>query len=88
MIECPYCEKDVEPVDDCYESNIPYEAECPHCHKTFIYYVEYWPSYTANIAPCLNGGEHDLQPINGYPKEFFENKLRCKYCQTEVSKAV
>ena len=80
---CPYCDKEVDTPDDSSHPETPYENECPHCGKSFIFYVEYDPSFNTNKAPCLNGGEHDFQPIIGWPKEFFLNKFRCSYCAIE-----
>ena len=83
-MECPYCEEETSVPDECNEPEVPHEAECEHCGKMFIFYTEWDPSYTANKAPCLNGGEHDYQPIIGFPVEYFANRRRCSYCAAEV----
>jgi len=82
-LECPYCNCEVEQNED-REPGVLHEKECPHCGKNFVYSIEYYPSFTASAAPCLNGGEHDYQPIAGIPAEYFENKRRCSYCDREV----
>jgi hypothetical protein len=80
---CPYCEKEVKPDEDCCEQDTPYEKECEFCEKSFIYFIDYDPCYTEKKAPCLNGEEHDFQPIIGYPSEYFKNKMRCSFCSEE-----
>ena len=30
-LECPYCEAEIDDPDDCYETHVTYEHECPHC---------------------------------------------------------
>ena len=85
MLDCPYCEEEVNVPDECAEPNVPHEAECPHCGKNFIFYVEYYPSFVELKAPCLNGEPHDYQPICGAPAEYFVNKRRCSYCANEIT---
>ena len=80
---CPYCEKDIPAPEEQRDQNTCYSTECPECGKTFVFWVEYYPSYTEEKAPCLNGGEHDWQPICGAPAEYFANRRRCSYCQEE-----
>jgi uncharacterized Zn-finger protein len=84
MLDCPYCGKEVEDNSDSKEQDTPHEAECPHCNMSFVYYIEYYPSYTSVKAPCLNGGKHDYKPICGIPEEYFRNKRRCSYCENEI----
>jgi hypothetical protein len=83
-IDCPYCEAELPEDSDCREQDIPYETECPHCGKSFIYYIEYYPSYTSYKAPCLNGEPHDYQPVIGFPKEYYEKMRRCSFCSKEI----
>jgi DNA-directed RNA polymerase subunit RPC12/RpoP len=84
MLECPYCEKEVEPDDEAHEPNVDIEMECPHCEKMFIYQIEYFPSYSAHKAPCLNGGEHDYRRVWGLPAEYYETLRRCYDCGFKI----
>jgi len=86
-MNCPYCDADVEASEDSNETNIPHENECPNCGMNFIYYVEFYPSYSPSKAPCLNGEPHNYIPIIGVPKEYFEHKRRCSYCEDEITLA-
>lgn len=86
-LECPYCEHDCgDYFDDCHESNVEYEHECEECGKNFIFTIEYDPTFSGFKADCLNGGEHEYEPICGVPKEAFENRYRCKNCSKEIRK--
>jgi hypothetical protein len=85
-MECPYCKKELEPSPDQYEPDTPHEEECHQCEKSFIFYIEYYPTYTTIKAPCLNGGEHNYQDINGYPTEYYDGRVRCSYCENETVK--
>jgi len=57
---CPYCKKDVDDPDDCYNTDERYDYECPHCEKTFLFTLDYTTNYHPIKADCLNGGEHTL----------------------------
>lgn len=81
-LECPYCE--VELGNEEQEPNEVHERECDNCGKNFVYTIEYDPNYSASKADCLNDGEHDYQPIHGYPKEFYENRRRCSMCSDQI----
>ena len=83
-LECPYCEKEIEPDDDQREPNEDIEMACPLCEKNFIYQIEYYPSYSARKVPCANDGEHDYQKVRGFPDEFYENLRRCYHCGNEI----
>jgi hypothetical protein len=86
MVECPYCQKDVEVDHDDgagYEENTAHRQTCKECGKTFVFYTSRHFSYDAQVAPCLNNEEHDWQPINGFPKEVFVGRARCSYCDEE-----
>lgn len=82
-LECPYCEEEIEDPDDCYEPDVTYDHECPHCGKNFIFTVEYTRDYHADKAPCLNGESHDWRKISGAPRYHFVNRRRCHYCDKE-----
>lgn len=84
---CPYCNADIEINHDDgygYQEDEIYEQGCPDCGKTFCYttYISY--SHDLFEAPCKNGEPHKLEKIHGYPKEFFEYKRRCEYCNEEI----
>lgn len=84
---CPYCEHDCgNYFDDCYEANTEFEYECPKCKKNFIYTIEYYPTYSSHKVPCMNGGEHEYEKIEGCPAEYFKNKYRCKHCSKRIIK--
>jgi len=85
-LECPYCEKVIRDPDECYDEGETYQQECPHCGKNFVFTICYCRSYSSEQAPCLNGGDHDLRPIIGVPKEYFRDKFRCSYCGEEIQK--
>lgn len=82
-LECPYCEDDVRPLED-ISPGVLHEIECSECGKNFVYSIEYIPQFTASQAPCLNGADHDFQPIAGVPEEYFINKRRCSFCELQV----
>lgn len=79
--ECPYCGETMEDPDECYDPEITYEHECPHCEKNFVFTVDYIRTYSESKADCLNGGEHDYQKTITYPPEYA--KLRCTMCGDE-----
>jgi hypothetical protein len=83
-LTCPYCDKDVKPCEDSRDQSVNIEKECPHCEKTFLYQIEYEPTYQAWEVPCLNGGEHDYRRICGAPAEYFINRRRCHHCSKEI----
>jgi len=82
-IDCPYCEANCGDPDEPSGEGEYEEWECAECDKRFMYYASYSIDYYSEKAPCLNGGEHKWEKIVGAPKEFFEGKYRCKYCQKE-----
>ena len=75
---CPYCGKTMDDPDECYEPDVSYEHECPHCENNFILTVDYIRIYSEKRADCLNGEEHEYQPIITYPREY--TKMRCLHC--------
>ena len=59
------------------------EIECD-CGKNLRVEASYSITYYVYQCPCLNGeGEHQWEQINGYPKELFIGKFRCKVCNNE-----
>ena len=84
-LTCPYCKKDVRPSDDLREQEEDYEHECEHCGKTFVYYIQYFPSYHASQADCLNGAPHKFEPVKTYPPEAAMGRVRCEDCGLETT---
>ena len=85
-IECPYCEEWQEIDHDGgygYQEDEVFEQECANCEKTFTYTTGIIYVYEAYKAPCKNGGKHKLNEIHGHPRELFEYKRRCEYCDEE-----
>ena len=78
---CPYCSETMDDPDECYEPDVTYEHECPHCEKNFVFTVDYIRTYSANKADCLNGGEHNYQKTKTYPPEYA--RMRCTMCDDE-----
>jgi len=88
-IVCPYCnaKQNIDHDDGYgYEEDKIYEQECIECEKVFAFSTSVIYSYDAWKADCLNGGEHKLEKIIGYPEELFVNKYRCKVCGIEIEK--
>lgn len=70
---CPYCNRDVEVGhDDGYglDEDGRFEQECDHCDKTFAYTVCFSIDHETFKADCLNGGDHNLYKVHGYPNSF------------------
>jgi hypothetical protein len=83
MVECPYCHDMQEPDMEGYDDET-HEQECVTCHMVFAYDAEIDIHYHAWKAPCMNGGEHDLRDIIGWPEEYWANRRRCQNCGEEV----
>ena len=78
---CPYCdeEQSINHEDGYgYEENETHEQRCKHCNKTFVFTTQICFVYEAYKAPCLNGGEHEYEETNTYPRCF--RHLECKHC--------
>ena len=82
-IECPYCGEDCGTPDEHESEGVLCEMQCEKCEKNFVYSSSYYINYESHKAPCLNGGEHVWDKMCGAPREFFERKYRCKYCDEE-----
>ena len=78
---CPYCDKEMDDPDDCYETDTVYDHACPHCRKAFVFTLEYEKVYSESRADCLNGGEHTYEATITLPEEF--TRLRCTQCGDE-----
>ena len=84
-IQCPYCDADQEINHDDgygYEEDKLHEQQCGKCDKYFTYSTMASFYYTPYKADCLNGAEHDLQPVIHHPK-MFPDWVRCKCCGYE-----
>lgn len=83
-IECPYCEKWFNISNDdghgCDESK-KYEQQCPNCEKNFVFTVSYTPNYSAEKAPCLNGGNHNWK--RAFYLSLGRIFMRCSCCGEE-----
>jgi hypothetical protein len=80
---CPYCEKEIDDPDDCYEAGENYEHKCRYCKKNFVFTVEYSRDYFSKQADCLNGGEHQFEKHKCYGMYGAEEIERCKACGEE-----
>lgn len=78
---CPYCEAEIDEPDDCNDPCDTYQHECPECEKSFVFTVDYTKYFSEYKADCLNGGAHDYQVTNTYPRRYA--KLRCAHCFDE-----
>jgi hypothetical protein len=83
VIELPYCGNYNEPLDDAHEQDVAYETQCVVCQKYYLYYISYYPSYSAHKVPYANGEAHEYKPVIGLPKEYYDDLLRCKHCGDE-----
>ena len=86
-VKCPYCGEDQEINHDegyGYEEDEIHEQCCRDCDQVFTYTTSIIYLYESAKCPCKNGGIHNLQPIHGFPVEFFVGKMRCSYCGDEV----
>lgn len=86
-LQCPECAAAVTPCSEQHEPDTPIERECQACGKTFLYQIQYLPTYSSWAAPCLNGEQHDYQPIRGWPEEHFARLRRCTHCLHEKTVA-
>lgn len=79
-IECPYCDKENEPPDDCHEQDVTYEADCSACGKYFSATVSYIAYWTGKKAPCMNGGPHVWKKQKGFPVNYYKHRKFCIHC--------
>jgi hypothetical protein len=83
-IECPYCGEDNEHDTEQFEPSEPHKQECHHCEKTFVFTIEYYPSFTSRKADCLNGSEHnwrDELEHDTYMRQYFAMRRSCRDCE-------
>ena len=83
--DCPYCGAEIEINHDDgygYNEDQVYEQDCGFCLKTFAYTASISVDHSAHKAECLNGGNHNWEPMINYPKRWPDAK-RCKNCGKE-----
>ena len=86
-INCPYCEAEQYINHDDgygYREGEFHTQECSECRKVFAYDTAIIYHHSAWQASCLNGGEHKLRQVKGYPEAFFVGVKRCELCGEEV----
>lgn len=82
-INCPYCHHPHDANSENNEQETLYEVECEECDKIFGYSFTLYKIYKERELPCANGKKHKWEKIIGAPKEFYENKYRCSFCEKE-----
>lgn len=81
MVNCPYCNIELEVVHDDgfgYEEDVKHQMNCYSCGKDFVFQTFISFDYEASTADCLNGGEHAWKASKTFPKEFTE--MHCEMC--------
>lgn len=84
-VECPYCGEWQEINHDDgygYEEDENFKQECDNCGKTFAYTTSISYYYEATKSDCLNGGKHNLHPVEHYPT-VFPDWVKCSDCGYE-----
>lgn len=84
-IECPYCNAELEVNHDDgfgYDEDVDYEMQCSKCDKYFTFTTSIHYYYHPKKADCLNGSEHNLEPVTHFPKRWPDWK-RCRDCSYE-----
>jgi hypothetical protein len=84
-VECPYCEEKQEINHDDgygYKEDEIHEQECPSCEKKFAFTTSISYYYDVTKADCLNGGEHEMEPVTHSPP-LWPDWVRCKACGHE-----
>lgn len=86
-IECPYCGEDQDICHDDgqgYAEDTLHEQQCGDCEKNFVFTTSISFYYEADKADCLNGAEHNMQPVISTARNIFPDWKRCKDCGHEV----
>lgn len=78
---CPYCDTEQEASPDIHEPDAAHDHECVECEKSFKYYIEYTPHYTAWKADCMNGGDHDWRDVHSTARIAYKGVKQCRGCQ-------
>ena len=84
-VECPYCGAGQEICHDDgqgYEESELNQQECSECEKTFTFHTSISFDYRVYKADCLNGGEHQWEPVRCFPK-LYHDWVRCTDCGEE-----
>ena len=82
-VTCPYCEEECEINHDdgaFYNENEEEEMTCEHCDKVFMVSTSISYYHEGSKCPCKNGEDHDWQPQRGFPKEYYDGREACSYC--------
>lgn len=84
-VECPYCEAEQDICHDDgygYDEGVFHEQECRYCEKTFTFQTMVSYVYEVSRADCLNGGDHELQPVMHVPFQY-PDWVKCANCEFE-----
>jgi hypothetical protein len=85
-VECPYCGEEQEVNHDDgygYEEGRTYEQKCGDCEKNFAFTTSISFYYATSKADCLNGAEHNYQPVCSTARDIWPDWKRCKDCDYE-----
>lgn len=88
--QCPYCDAWQEHDFEQGKPNELYQTECGECEKRFVFEVEYYPTFSAYKADCLNGAPHnyvDKLANDEYYRDYFSKWLKCTNCEHEIREA-
>lgn len=83
-IECPYCGKGQEINHDDgfgYAEDELHVQQCGDCEQYFTFTTSILFCYSANVADCLNGEEHDFKATITHPKMY--TRMQCADCEKE-----
>jgi DNA-directed RNA polymerase subunit RPC12/RpoP len=80
-IECPYCGHGYDHDEYDFVQDETWTEECPKCEKRFRVTGEWDPCFYERRADCLNGGEHDYQPVQSC---FYPDWVRCSMCDHDI----
>jgi len=85
-LNCPYCGEGQEINHDDgygYTEGERHHQTCWKCDKVFAYETSISFHYEAEKADCLNGSEHQFEPVVHFPT-YWPDRKRCKACGHEV----
>lgn len=85
-INCPYCGTGLEICHDDgfgYDEDARHEMECYECEKKFIFMTSISFFYEPFKADCLNGKEHNLEPVTSSAMYSYPDWVKCTDCDYE-----
>lgn len=88
--QCPYCGSWQEHDTDQSKSGPLHQTSCFECEKSFVFSVEYYPTFSVHKADCLNGAPHDYKDRlegNEYYQQYFSKWIQCRDCDHEIREA-